>query len=60
MAGFGYFLLFFALLYFNFYLFFKYETIVRSSAGSSGYSDSDPSSVINNDKKVLNIILRSN
>ena len=31
--------------YFIFYLFFKYETIVRSSAWSFGHSDSNPSSV---------------
>ena len=37
---------FFSLLYLNFHLFFfKYETIVRSSAWSFGHSDPNPSSV---------------
>ena len=34
----------FSLLYFNFHLFFKYETIVRSRAWSFGHPDPDPSS----------------
>ena len=40
--------LFFSFLYFNFHLFFRYETVVRSSALSFGDSDPDPSSVILN------------
>ena len=36
--------LFFSFFYFDLY-FFKYETIVRSSAWSFSYSDSDPSTV---------------
>ena len=34
---------FFSLLYFNFDLFFEYETIIRSNTSSSGHSDPDPS-----------------
>ena len=36
----------FSLLYFDFHLFFEYETIVRSRASSAGHSDPDSSSVI--------------
>ena len=35
----------FSLLYLNFHLFSKYETIVKSSAWSFGHADPDPSSV---------------
>ena len=43
----------FSLLYLNFHLFSRFETIVRSSAWSFGHSDPDPSSVITYLTKAL-------
>ena len=44
---------FFSLLYLNFHLFSKCETIVKSRAWSFGHSDPDPSSVITYLTKAL-------
>jgi hypothetical protein len=49
----------FSLFSFNFYLFFEYETFVRSSALSLSHSDPDPSSVLGLQPRISKVFSRS-